>query len=76
MKVTVEMTDEEFAEYLQFRKTKKIDQSRLNSTSRAMSKLASTVLEAVGYEEPQDEYEIDDDDKLNEAVALANEWFA
>lgn len=73
MKVTVEMTGEEFAEFLEFRKAKAIDERAKNSLRNLLNGLSSLVLQAVGYDriEADPNYEVEDSEALANAVDFA-----
>lgn len=71
MKVSVEMTDEEFAEFLEFRKAKKIDEGDKNYLRNLLNGLSSLVLQAVGYDEADPNYEVEDSEALANAVDFA-----
>lgn len=71
MQVSVEMTDEEFAEFLEFRKAKAIDERAKNSLRNSLNNLSSLVLQAVGYDEADPNYEVEDSEALANAVDFA-----
>lgn len=76
MQVSVEMTDEEFAEFLGFRKAKKTDDSAKKSLRCRLDNLSSLILQAVAYDASDPSYEVEDSEALVDAVDLAVSWLA
>ena len=74
MKITVEMTEGLFEEFLQFRKIKDEYDSRtsreIECLRRRMNNLASTVIKSAEGETPKEKKEAKED-----ALELANDWF-
>ena len=80
MTVTVEMTDEEFTEFLKFQKTKQAQNEKLSSALRSvradMEKLANTLLRAVDFDSEREEKpSVKNEELFYEAVQIANDWF-
>lgn len=80
MTVTVEMSAEEFTEFLTFRKTKTVQNEKLNSALTSvrakMNELSEALLEAVNYDFMKPEKLcVKNKEAFNNAVKLANDWF-
>ena len=74
MKITVEMTEGLFEEFLQFRKSKDEYDNRasreIEGLRRRMNNLASAVIESAEGATPKEKKEAKED-----ALELANDWF-
>ena len=74
MKITVEMTEGLFEEFMQFRKSKDEYDSRaskeIEGLRRRMNNLASAVIKSVEGATPKEKKEAKED-----ALELANDWF-
>lgn len=77
MKVTVEMTEQEFLEFIKFQECKKTDQSSLNSLRFGMDNISDAILNAVDYDgDRKEEYKIISSKNLIKAIELAIDWYS
>ncbi|BAK99191.1 hypothetical protein OBV_19930 [Oscillibacter valericigenes Sjm18-20] len=82
MKITIEMTQEEYDSYRAYQKKKESLEHEatlhLTNLRREHEKLANSVLDSVeqcGEDDEPPKYRIKNDTSMCEAVTLANDWY-
>ena len=77
MKIHVEMTAEEFQEFMQWKKDKGIYDGELNSADAKIEHINNKILWALGPNEKQPgKVKIIDQEHAAELVDMANDWFS
>ena len=77
MKITVEMTADEFQEFMQWKKDKGIYDAELNTVDAKIEHINNKILWALAPDEKRPgKVKIIDQEHAAELVDMANDWFA
>ena len=77
MKIQVEMTAEEFQEFMQWKKDKGIYDDELNTVDAKIEHINNKILWALApYEKKSGKIKIIDQEHAAELVDMVNDWFA